>query len=176
LILLDLMLPKIDGYGVCELIRKESDIPIVMLTALDREEEQLKGFDLNIDDYITKPFSMSILLKKIAAILRRTLSATPGSRQVYRDLIADHEAYKVQIKGKYVELTQKEFEVLWELLSNQDRILTRQMLLNRLWKYDFYGDERVVDTHIKNLRKKLSVDYIKTLRGVGYSIDKADKK
>ncbi len=173
LVLLDLMLPKIDGYGVCELIRRESSLPIIMVTALDGEAQQLRGFDLEIDDYVTKPFSMPILLQKIAAVLRRSAGGEGEShRLVYRDLILDLDAYRVEVDGSPLELTGREFELLRELLSNQDRVLTRAALLGRLWNYDFYGDERVVDTHIKNLRKKLGRDYIETVRGVGYRVEK----
>ena len=132
LILLDIMLPKIDGFGVCELIRKRSHVPIIMLTALGGEEEQIRGLDLQVDDYITKPFSVPILIRKITAILRRS-----GQTQ--------DEGHKT---------------------------IAYQNLLDKLWRYDFYGDERVVDTHIKNLRKKLGIEFIQTVRGVGYKIDK----
>ena len=174
LILLDIMLPKIDGYGVCELIRKQSDIPIIMLTALSNEEDQIKGLDLQVDDYITKPFSMPILIRKIAAVLRRSSQGTVESYQIitYGDLILNCDGYTATMNGNTFELTQKEFEILRELLTHQGRILTRQNLLDKLWRYDFYGDERVVDTHIKNLRKKLGIDFIQTIRGVGYKIDK----
>lgn len=174
LILLDVMLPKIDGFTVCELIRKQSQIPIIMLTALSGEDEQIKGLDLQVDDYITKPFSMPILVRKIAAVLRRSSMIPEKEHQtiVYRDLTLDFDSYSATVQGISYELTQREFEVLRELLMNQGRVLTRQNLLDRLWKYDFYGDERVVDTHIKNLRKKLGIDFIQTIRGVGYKIDK----
>lgn len=173
LVLLDILLPKVDGYGVCELIRKESQVPIIMLTALDSEEDQIRGLDLQIDDYITKPFSMPILIRKIAAVLRRTEKTDEHNSHInYHGLTLDLEGYKAYIQNRAVELTQREFEVLRELLTHQGKVLTRQMLLNTLWKYDFYGDERVVDTHIKNLRKKLNIDFIETIRGVGYRVDK----
>ena len=174
LVLLDIMLPTIDGYGVCEVIRQESSVPIVMLTALDSEENQVKGYDLRVDDYITKPFSMQILIRKIEAVLRRTSPVQETNQLGYRNLVLDLDGYKVFVDGENIELTQREFELLRELLQNQGKVLTRQALLNGLWKYDFYGDERVVDTHIKNLRKKLDVDYIETIRGVGYRIDKTN--
>lgn len=177
LILLDIMLPKIDGFGVCELIRRQSQVPIIMLTALGGEEEQIRGLDLQVDDYIIKPFSMPILIRKIAAVLRRS-----GQRQeeglgiiAYQNLVLDLDNYSATVGGTAYELTQREFEVLRELLTHQGRILTRQNLLDRLWRYDFYGDERVVDTHIKNLRKKLGIDFIQTVRGVGYKIDKENQ-
>ena len=174
LIVLDIMLPKIDGYGVCELIRKQSQIPIIMLTALSGEEEQIRGLDLQVDDYITKPFSMPILIRKIAAVLRRSCRDTNETYQAitYGSLILNCDSYTATVNEETFELTQKEFEILRELLTHQGRILTRQNLLDKLWRYDFYGDERVVDTHIKNLRKKLGIDFIQTIRGVGYKIDK----
>lgn len=174
LILLDVMLPKLDGFGVCELIRKQSQVPIVMLTALGGEEEQIRGLDLQVDDYITKPFSLPILIRKIAAVLRRSgRIREEGHKTIsYGNLVLDLDNYTAVVEGGIYELTQKEFEVLRELLTHQGRILTRQNLLNKLWRYDFYGDERVVDTHIKNLRKKLGIGFIETVRGVGYRIDK----
>ena len=174
LILLDIMLPKIDGFAVCELIRKQSQVPIIMLTALNGEEEQIRGLDMQVDDYITKPFSMPVLIRKIAAVLRRSIISQNQEHQTvaYKNLILDLDSYSALVNGESCELTQREFEILRELLLNQGRVLTRQILLERLWKYDFYGDERVVDTHIKNLRKKLGIDFIQTIRGVGYKIDK----
>ena len=172
LILLDLMLPKIDGYGVCELIRRESDVPVIMVTALDTEENQIRGFDLQIDDYVTKPFSMPILLRKIAAVLRRTGSDAESRQLIYRDIVMDLDAYRVTVDGALLDLTTREFELLKELLQNQGRVLTRSVLLGQLWNYDFIGDERIVDSHIKNLRKKLNRDYIETERGVGYRVEK----
>lgn len=172
LLLLDLMLPKIDGYGVCELVRRESAVPIIMLTALDAEENQLRGFDLQIDDYVTKPFSTQILLRKIAAVLRRTGGETESHQLGYKDITLDLDDYRASVGGCPLDLTTREFELLRELLQNQGRVLTRAMLLGRLWNYDFLGDERIVDSHIKNLRKKLERDYIETVRGVGYRIEK----
>lgn len=174
LVLLDVMLPKIDGYGVCGVIRRESDVPVIMLTALDSEQDQIKGLDLQADDYITKPFSMPVLLRKIAAVLRRTKKWQEEPQAIaYRELMLDLDGYKAYVKGVQIELTPREFEILRELVMHQGRILTRQNLLHMLWKYEFFGDERIIDTHIKNLRKKLgSADYIETVRGVGYRIDK----
>lgn len=177
LVLLDIMLPKIDGYGVCELIRKQSQIPIVMLTALDSEAEQIKGLDLQIDDYITKPFSMPILKRKIAAILRRTAGYTEADKYLhYKNITLDLEGYKAFVEDRDIDLTAKEFEVLREFLLNQGRVYTRQNLLNLLWNYDFFGDERIIDTHIKNIRKKAGTDIIETIRGVGYRIAKESKE
>ena len=174
LVLLDVMLPKMNGFAVCELIRKQSQAPIIMLTALSGEEEQIRGLDLQVDDYITKPFSMPILIRKIAAVLRRSggLRENEHKTIVYQNLVLDCDDYTAAVDGVVYKLTQRELEVLKELLTHQGRILTRQNFLDRLWRYDFYGDERVVDTHIKNLRKKLGIDFIRTIRGVGYKIDK----
>lgn len=174
LIVLDILLPKINGFSVCEWIRRQSQIPIIMLTALSSEEEQIRGLDLLVDDYITKPFSMPVLIRKIAAVLRRSTrlpSDTPATIS-YQNLQLDPDGFTASVDGQTYELTQREFEILRELLTHQGRVLTRQNLLDRLWKYDFYGDERVVDTHIKNLRKKLGIHFIHTVRGAGYKIEK----
>lgn len=169
MILLDLMLPKIDGFGVCELIRRESNLPILMLTALDGEQEQLRGFQMEIDDYVTKPFSMPILLQKIRAILRRTAGGMENNRCLhYRDLTLDLDGMEAVLAGRSLDLTTREFELLQALISSPGRVFTREVLLAKLWGYDFFGDERVVDSHIKNLRHKMGTDYIETVRGVGY--------
>lgn len=178
LVLLDVMLPKIDGFAVCEWMRRQSRVPIIMLTALSGEEEQIRGLDLQVDDYITKPFSMPVLIRKIAAVLRRSGGQHEDEHKTiaYQNLVLDCDNYTAAVDGAAYELTQREFEVLKELLTHQGRILTRQNLLDKLWRYDFYGDERVIDTHIKNLRKKLGIQWIQTVRGVGYKIDKENKK
>ena len=169
LILLDLMLPKIDGFGVCEFIRRESNVPILMLTALDGEQEQLRGFQMEIDDYVTKPFSMPILLQKIRAILRRTSAEKEENRCLrYRDLTLDLDGMEAVLAGRSLDLTTREFELLQTLISSPGRVFTREVLLAKLWGYDFFGDERVVVSHIKNLRRKLGTEYIETVRGVGY--------
>lgn len=175
LVLLDIMLPKIDGFGVCEVIRQKSQVPIIMLTALSDEENQIRGFEQQIDDYIPKPFSPKILLYKIAAILRRGSSESDDMNIiVYKDLRMDIDGFHLYRNEQEIILTQKEFELLRLLLENQGRVFTRQMLLDCLWGLDAYVEDRIVDSHIKNLRKKLTVDYIETIRGVGYRIDKCD--
>lgn len=174
LVLLDIMLPKIDGFGVCELIRRQSQVPVLMLTALDAEEQQLRGFGLEIDDYVTKPFSMPILLEKIRAVLRRSAGAEPDNRRRYRDLVIDPDTREAVLDGRVLDLTTREFDLLYTFLRAPGRVFTREMLLARLWGYDFYGDERVVDSHIKNLRHKLGRNYIETVRGVGYRAAKPD--
>lgn len=172
MVLLDIMLPKIDGYGVCEVIRNESSIPIIMLTALDSEAHQVRGFDLRIDDYITKPVSMPILLHKVAAVLRRS-SHSDVNHLIYRNIVLDINSHNVSISGNLIDFTLREFEILQELLRVPGEVVTRKMLLSRIWRYDFFGDERIVDTHIKNIRRKLGVeDCIETIRGVGYKLQK----
>lgn len=173
LVLLDLMLPKMDGFAVCEQIRKESDTPIIMLTALDDEDSQMKGFDLVADDYITKPFSMPLVVRRIEAVLRRTERKNETSTVIhYKDICLNAESYEVSVGETDITLTAREFEILKLFLENQGRVFTRDNLLNSIWGYDFYGDEKIVNTHIKNIRRKLGVDYIETIRGVGYRIEK----
>lgn len=179
LILLDVMLPKIDGYAVCELVRKESDIPIIMVTALSDEEDQMKGLDLLADDYITKPFSMPVLLRKIGAVLRRSQRNQKGEANrmlLYQQLRLDLDNYQVFVAGEETSLTKREFEILKMLLENQGKVMTREILLEQLWQYEFYGNDRVVDNHIKNLRRKLGGSYIETVKGVGYRIAKLSEK
>ena len=173
LVLLDVMLPKIDGFGVCEMIRRQSQVPVLMLTALDGEADQLRGFGLDIDDYVTKPFSMPVLLEKIRVILRRS-GGTAEDRLRYRDLVMELDTREVTVAGRPLNLTAREFELLRTFLSAPGRVFTREMLLAKLWGYDFFGDARVVDCHIKNLRHKLGRDYIETVRGVGYRAAKED--
>ena len=175
LVLLDLMLPKIDGFGVCECIRRQSQVPILMLTALDGEDQQLRGFGMDIDDYVTKPFSMPILLEKIRVILQRR-GNTGGERCLrYRDIVLDLDTRETLLDDRSLDLTAREFELLHTFLAAPGRVFTREMLLAKLWGYDFYGDERVVDSHIKNLRHKLGRDYIETVRGVGYRAAKENR-
>lgn len=174
LILLDIMLPKIDGYTVCEMIRQESQIPIILLTALDTEDDQVKGFDKLADDYITKPFSIKIVLKRVEALLRRTMSDTVSGIVRYKEITLSETERKVIVSGNEVALTHLEFEILLLFLKNQGRVFTRDALLNLVWGYDFVGDEKGVNFHIMNLRRKLGVDYIETVRGVGYRIAKED--
>ena len=173
LILLDVMLPKVDGFGVLEIIRQESDVPVIMLTALDDEAYQMKGYDLKVDEYVTKPFSIKLLLKKIEAVLRRYgKSIKKDGIFSYRKLKLNSESYQAWMEDEELSLTQKEFELLREFLLNQGRVLTRGQLLDAVWGMDYFGEERIVDTHIKNIRRKMKEDYIETIRGVGYRIAK----
>ena len=173
LVLLDIMMPKIDGFVVCEMIRKNSNVPIIILTALTDEESQLKGFDKRADDYITKPFSMPVVLKHIEAILRRTENINKKVDVLkYKNISLNIENYDVFVDNQKVALTFREFEILKLLLENQGKVFTRDNILNSIWNYDYFGDDKIVNTHIKNIRKKLGYDYIETVRGVGYRIDK----
>ena len=177
LILLDIMLPKVDGFTICEMIRKNSNVPIIILTALTDEESQLKGFDKLADDYITKPFSMPVLLKHIEAIFRRTNNSNENTSILkYKNIILNIENYEVYVDNQKVTLTFREYEILKLFLENQGKVFTRDNILNSIWSYDYYGDDKIVNTHIKNIRKKLGYDYIETVRGVGYRIVKEDKK
>lgn len=171
LILLDILLPKIDGYAVCEFIRKKSNVPVIMITALTSEEDQIKALDLLADDYITKPFSIPVLLRKVGAVLRRSRYDDNKGIINYRNMKMDLDNYKVFMDGKEIILTKREFEILRELLVNHGKILTREILMERVWQYEYMGNVRVVDNHIKNIRKKISEDYIITIKGVGYKID-----
>ena len=177
LILLDIMLPKIDGFTVCEMIRKNSNVPIIILTALTDEESQLKGFDKLADDYITKPFSMPVLLKHIEAIFRRTNNSNENTSILkYKNITLNTENYEVYVDNQKVTLTFREYKILKLFLENQGKVFTRDNILNSIWNYDYFGDDKIVNTHIKNIRKKLGYEYIETVRGVGYKIDKEDKK
>lgn len=172
LVLLDLMLPKVDGFAVCEILRNESATPIIMLTALDDEDSQMKGFDVLADDYITKPFSMPLVLRRIEAVLRRAANSGTGTTVLcYKNIMLNPESYVVTAAGEPVSLTAREFEILKLFMENPERVYTRDSLLNLIWGYDFFGDERIVNTHIKNIRKKLGIDCIETIRGVGYKLD-----
>ena len=172
LILLDIMIPKIDGYAVCEVIRERSQVPIIMISALTSEENQIKGLDLLADDYITKPFSIPVLLRKISAILRRNKYSEEIGIVIYKNVKLDLDNYMVFVDDKEVILTKREFDILHELILNQGKILTREILMERVWQYEYMGNIRIVDNHIKNIRKKIGDEIIQTIRGVGYKVDK----
>ena len=177
LVILDIMIPKIDGYSVCEVIKKQSDIPVVFLSALNDERSQIKGYDKMADDYVTKPFSMPVFLRKVNALIRRN-EASGGvanhSVCVCGDIVINKDTMEVSVCGKPVTLTVREFDLLLTLAKKPGRIYTRELLLDLLWDYDSLVDERIVDTHIKNLRHKLGGEYIETVRGRGYRIAKKD--
>ena len=172
LVILDVMMPILDGYGVCKMIRQSSNIPIIFLTALDQESDQIKGFDLMCDDYITKPFSFTLLMKRVEAVLRRTCNDSESNILTFEKLTLDLDTYQAYLDGNTIELTLKEFNILKTLIENYPQVITRENLLDNVWGYDYYGDTRVVDAHIKNIRKKIELPYIKTVKGIGYSLDK----
>ena len=176
LILLDIMLPKINGYAVCEMIRQEARTPIILLTALDTEADQIKGFDLLADDYITKPFSIKLVLKRVEALFRRIETMDMDTDTLrYKEVQISAKQRQVLVSGAEVILTQSEFDILLLFLKNQGRVFTRDELLNLVWGYEFIGEEKSVNFHIMNLRKKLGVDFIDTVRGVGYKIAKENQ-
>ncbi len=171
LILLDVMMPNLNGFEVAKMIRSQSNIPIIMLTALEEEQDQMKGFDLGIDDYITKPFSFHVLMRRVEAVLRRSNNQSTDNHFVFRELHVDGDAYKVYVNRVDVPLTTKEFEILQLLLQNEKKVLTRENIVEKIWGYEYAGDTRMIDTHMKNIRKKLDIPYIKTVKSIGYKID-----
>ncbi|MEG0249745.1 MAG: response regulator transcription factor [Peptostreptococcus sp.] len=172
LIILDIMMPNLDGFTTCKMIRNSSNIPIIFLTALTDEADQMKGFDLGCDDYITKPFSFNLLVKRVEAILKRTTKTDNKDTLVFKDMVLGLNTYTVDVEGESVELTLKEFNILKELIEKYPQVITRENLLDSIWGYDFYGDTRIVDAHIKNIRKKIKLPYIKTVKGIGYTLEK----
>jgi len=171
LIILDIMMPKMDGFACLEEIRKTKDIPVIMLSAMKEETDKLNSFNLGVDDYVTKPFSPKELIARVKAHLKRTVNNEEV--YTYKDLIVDYSGRKVTINGKSVSLTPKEYELLTYFIKNKGIALSREQLLNSVWDYDYYGDDRTVDTHIKMLRKNLGIyrDLIKTVREVGYKYE-----
>lgn len=176
LLILDIMIPKIDGYGVCEFVKKQSNVPVIFLSALGDEKSMVKGYDSLADDYVTKPFSMPVFLRKVKAVLRRDPSAPAEdhSKFIYKDIVMIPDMMKVTVSGKDVELTSKEFDILLTLIKNPGRVYTRELLLEMLWDYDSLVDERIVDSHIKNLRHKIGEGVIETVRGRGYRVAQKD--
>ena len=172
LILLDVMMPKMDGWEVVKTIRKNSQVPIIMLTARGEERDELQGFNLGVDEYISKPFSPKILVARVEAILRRTNAASADVTEV-GGIVVDKVAHQVTIDGKPVDLSYKEFELLSYFIDNQGIALSREKILNNVWNYDYFGDARTIDTHVKKLRSKLGEkgEYIKTIWGMGYKFE-----
>ncbi len=172
LILLDVMMPKMDGWEVCKTIRKYSKVPIIMLTARGEERDELQGFNLGVDEYISKPFSPKILVARVEAILRRTNVIGAESTEV-GGIRIDKAARQVMVDGKPVDLSYKEFELLNYFIENQGLALSREKILNNVWNYDYFGDARTIDTHVKKLRSKLGAkgEYIKTIWGMGYKFE-----
>ena len=172
LILLDVMMPKLDGWSVLRQIRQESKVPVIMLTARGEEQDELFGFELGVDEYISKPFSPKILVARIKAILNRTEDKQKENKN-FGGIEINTEGRTVTVDGKQIELSLREYELLKYLLDNENVALSRDKILNNVWNYDYYGDSRTIDSHIKKIRHKLGKKgkYIKTIRGVGYKFE-----
>jgi len=178
LILLDIMMPRIDGLAVLELIREKSNIPIILITAMETEEYQIKGFDLKADDYITKPFSMNLVIRRIEAVLRRTQSDEALEHEqgmiTHGKIKLDKELCEIKMADVTIPFTYKEYELIKLFLENKNKVFTRDDILNQIWGYDFFGNDKIVNNHIMRIRKKLGENFIATVRGVGYKIGKED--
>ena len=175
LVILDVMMPKMDGWEVLKTIRKYSQVPVIMLTARGEERDELQGFALGVDEYISKPFSPKILVARVDAILRRSNAAASEVLDV-GGIRIDKAAHQVTIDGKEIELSYKEFELLTYFVENQGIALSREKILNNVWNYDYFGDARTIDTHVKKLRSKLGTkgEFIKTIWGMGYKFEVSD--
>ena len=175
LVIMDIMMPELDGYQAVREIKKIKDVPFIMLSARNEEFDKLIGFDMGIDDYVTKPFSPKELIARIKAVTKRVKS--DGATYKFENLVLDDLAHEVTIDGKIIDLTPKEYDLLKYLMQNKNIALSRDTILTNIWGYDFYGDERTVDTHVKTLRNNLGKyrDMIKTVRGMGYKFDVKEK-
>lgn len=173
LVILDVMMPKMDGWQVCREIRKYSKVPIIMLTAKSDEQDELLGFELGVDEYVSKPFSPKILMARVDAILRRTNKLEQDGIITAGTISLNKAAHTVTVGDKNIELSYKEFELLVYFMENQGIALNREQILNNVWNYDYFGDARTIDTHVKKLRAKLTdkADYIKTIWGMGYKFE-----
>lgn len=173
LILLDVMMPKIDGWSVLKEIRGESKVPVIMLTALGEESDELKGFELGVDEYISKPFSPKVLCARVDAVLRRSKGLVKDDVLTAGVITMDKNAHTTRINEDFLELSLKEFELLEFFIENTGMVLSREKILNKVWNYDYFGDARTVDTHVKKLRSKLGEygEYIKTVWGIGYKFE-----
>ena len=172
LILLDVMMPKLDGWSVLRKIRQESNLPVIMLTARGEEQDELFGFELGVDEYISKPFSPKILVARVEAILKRVYGDTKQLKD-YDGIVIDQKGRTVKVDGKPIDLSLREYELLKYLLDNENIALSRDKILNNVWNYDYYGDSRTIDSHIKKIRHKLGKKgkYIETVRGIGYKFE-----
>ena len=173
LILLDVMMPKLDGWSVLRQIRQESKVPIIMLTARGEEQDELFGFELGVDEYISKPFSPKILVARVEAILNRVYPEKVSNKTDIGGIVIDDEGRTVTVDGKLIEMSLREYELLKYLMDNENIALSRDKILNNVWNYDYYGDSRTIDSHIKKIRHKLGKKgkYIKTIRGIGYKFE-----
>ena len=173
LVILDVMMPRMDGWQTCREIRRDSTVPIIMLTARSEERDELQGFELGVDEYISKPFSPKILVARVGALLKRIYGTDAEEKMEAGGIELDKAAHQVQVDGKSIDLSYKEFELLTYFLENQGIALSREKILNNVWNYDYFGDARTIDTHVKKLRNKLGDkgNYIKTIWGMGYKFE-----
>ena len=173
LVILDVMMPRMDGWQTCREIRRDSTVPIIMLTARSEERDELQGFELGVDEYISKPFSPKILVARVGALLKRIYGTDAEEKMEAGGIELDKAAHQVQVDGKSIDLSYKEFELLTYFLENQGIALSREKILNNVWIYDYFGDARTIDTHVKKLRNKLGDkgNYIKTIWGMGYKFE-----
>ena len=173
LVILDVMMPRMDGWQTCREIRRDSTVPIIMLTARSEERDELQGFELGVDEYIPKPFSPKILVARVGALLKRIYGTDAEEKMEAGGIELDKAAHQVQVDGKSIDLSYKEFELLTYFLENQGIALSREKILNNVWNYDYFGDARTIDTHVKKLRNKLGDkgNYIKTIWGMGYKFE-----
>ena len=173
LVILDVMMPKMNGWEVCKEVRENSKVPIIMLTAKGDESDELMGFELGVDEYISKPFSPKILVARAEAILRRSNKLSEGQAVETGGIVIDKSAHLVTVDGQRIELSYKEFELLSYFVENQGIALSREKILNHVWNYDYFGDARTIDTHVKKLRSKMGSkgDYIRTIWGMGYKFE-----
>ena len=174
LVILDVMMPRLDGHALCKMIRNlDKEVSLIFLTALGDEESEIKGFDLKADDYISKPFSFNILIKRVEAVLRRKQKEEKEHTILeFEGLKLDLQTFKSYIDNEEIELTLKEFNILKLMINSYPTVVSREKLIEKIWGYEYFGDTRVIDAHMKNIRKKIKKDYIKTIKGVGYVLEK----
>ena len=175
LVILDIMMPRLDGYSLCKMIKKvDKQVGIIFLTALGDEESEIKGFDMEVDDYISKPFSFKVFIKRVEAVLRRRIDNDESKKEViqFADIKLEPQTFKVYVQDEEIELTLKEFNILKYMINSYPNVVSREMLMDKVWGYEYFGDTRVIDAHMKNIRKKIKGDYIKTIKGVGYVLEK----
>ena len=174
LVILDVMMPRLDGHALCKMIRNlDKEVSIIFLTALGDEESEIKGFDLKADDYISKPFSFNILIKRVEAVLRKKQKEEKEDTILeFEGLKLDLQTFKSYIDNEEIELTLKEFNILKLMINSYPTVVSREKLIEKIWGYEYFGDTRVIDAHMKNIRKKIKKDYIKTIKGVGYVLEK----
>ena len=175
LVILDIMMPRLDGHSLCKMIKKaDKQVGIIFLTALGDEESEIKGFDMEVDDYISKPFSFKVFIKRVEAVLRRRIDNDESKKEViqFANIKLEPQTFKVYVQDEEIELTLKEFNILKYMINSYPNVVSREMLMDKVWGYEYFGDTRVIDAHMKNIRKKIKGDYIKTIKGVGYVLEK----